>query len=295
MKSQLFRRMWFFLLSVLMFYGVLVLLVGIFQRGLIYFPARETEENLIRTASMKNLVAWRDDDGQLIGWRQRPTDPSPERTRRMLVFHGNAGQALNRTYFVKGPRGVSNRQVGWTVYLFEYPGYGSRPGRPSEKAINAAASEALELLFRESSDPVFVVGESLGSGVAARLAASYPDRISGVVLTTPFTSLADVAAVQYPYLPVRILLRDRYEVEGILNQFRGPVAFLLAGRDEIIPLRLGRRLHDGYGGPKRLWIQNDATHNTVDYSPEQTWWSEVTRFLSGTKSGDGGDGGDDGA
>src|SRR5690606_26402997 len=143
----------------------------------------------------------------------------------------------------------------WEVHVFEYPGYGAKPGSPGEKRFAVAAREAFEALGTEDERPVFLLGESLGSGVACSLAAEFPERVAGLVLVTPFTSLPDVAAHHYSFFPVRWLLRDRYENAEALQGYGGPLAVLLAGRDEIIPAALGRKLHDGYDGPKQLWVQ----------------------------------------
>ena len=268
----------FFFSCALLLYGAVGVLIGVMQRKLIYFPSRAPEAVLSENAERNGLIPWRDSEQGLIGWRTRSSSHAPERHRRMLVFHGNGGHASSRNYLADGLSGAAHESSVWDVYLFEYPGYGARGGKPSEPAFISAAGAAIEALMRESSDPVYLTGESLGTGVAARIAVNHP--ASGVLLITPFTSLADVAALQYPYLPVRLLLRDGFEVESILNGYGGPVAFLVAGRDETTPSHLGRRLYEMYQGPKQMWIQDDAMHNTVDFSPNNPWWREVSDFLS---------------
>jgi pimeloyl-ACP methyl ester carboxylesterase len=166
------------------------------QRQLIYFPEVVSERSLLESAQRMGLRAWRDSSGGLIGWRaSRRSDAE----HRVVVFHGNAGHALHRQYFAAG---FLSRDDAWEICLFEYPGYGARPGPPSESAIKSAAADALEELLREDTQPLFLVGESLGSGVATDLAARFPAQTAGVLLVTPFTSLADVARRHYGYLPV---------------------------------------------------------------------------------------------
>lgn len=259
--------------------GALVVLMGGFvmfaalQRQLIYYPEVATEASLLRIAGGIGLSDWRDSSGQLIGWYTYPADnPS----RRAVVFHGNAGHSLYRQYFAAGFLATG---MEWQVYLFEYPGYGARPGTPAESGIKSAALEAIEELLAEDPSPVFVVGESLGSGVATWLASNLPDQVAGLLLVTPFTSLADVAAGHYGWLPVRALLSDRYDSREALNHYGGPVAFLIAGNDEIVPAKLGRELHSAYRGPKWLREQAGAGHNTLDYDPTASWWREVSDFL----------------
>ncbi len=259
----------------LVYVGLLVMIAGC-QRQFIYYPSRAPERDLLDLARGVNLEPWRDSDEEIVGWRT----PAPEGTRvknAIVVFHGNAGYALHRTYFVHGFESIPDAD-SWQVYLFEYPGYGARSGHPSEETIKQAADEAVQQL-RETDLRVFLLGESLGSGVATYLAGTYPDEIAGLFLITPFTSLVDVGRHHYPIFPVRLLLRERYDNVKALEHYGGPVAFLLAGRDEVIPTPLGLRLHEAYEGPKKLIVQEDRTHNTLMYQPHAAWWREVTEFL----------------
>jgi len=254
---------------------VTLLMLSACQRQLIYFPSRAAEPELLAQAPRIGLQAWRDAGGRLIGWRSASERPG---TRRILVFHGNAGYAQHRRYFAAG---LQHLREGWDVYLFEYPGYGARPGTPAESTIKAAAREALDALPGSRIEPVYLIGESLGSGVACHLAAVRPERIGGMLLVTPFTSLPDLAAEHYPAILTRWLLSERYDCAADLRSYAGPVAFLLAGQDEIVPTRLGQQLYDGYPGPKWLRIDSRARHNTVDYAPSAAWWGEVSGFLTG--------------
>jgi pimeloyl-ACP methyl ester carboxylesterase len=251
-----------------------VVMFATLQRQLIYFPQVEPEGHLLRTASRIGLLDWRDRRGELIGWR---TAHAGKNARRLVVFHGNAGYAMHRTYYAAGFLALDS---DWEVYLFEYPGYGARPGKPSEDGIKKAAVEALESLLEADPAPVFLVGESLGSGVAAYLAARFPAQVGGMLLVTPFTSLADVAAHHYGMLPVRALLTERYDARDALGHYRGPVAFLLAGSDEIVPVDLGRQLYDDYPGPKWLRVEPGAGHNSLSFNPGDGWWREVEALLT---------------
>jgi pimeloyl-ACP methyl ester carboxylesterase len=251
--------------------GVVVMFAAL-QRQLIYYPELASEASLLEAAQRINLQGWRNSSGQLIGWRT----PAPAiSSRRVVVFHGNAGHALYRLYFAAGFLAQSS---DWQVYLFEYPGYGARPGKPSETDIKAAATDAIAELLAQDASPVYLVGESLGSGVATYLAGAFGQQIAGILLVTPFTSLTDVASEHYGFLPVRTLLSERYDSLNALEGYQGPVAFLLAGNDEIVPAALGRRLYESYGGPKWLQEEPGAGHNSLSLEPSQSWWSEVAQF-----------------
>lgn len=253
-------------------YVGLMLVLTCFQRNRIYHPTRSTEEEAMRQAASEDLQPWRDAQGEIIGWRPVHALASAD---ALLLFHGNAGCAVQRGYWTQGfaPR--------MEVYLFEYPGYGARTGRPGEKAFFAAGEAALLQLRRERPGRIFLGGESLGTGVACGLAGAHPERVSGLFLSTPFSSLVDVARSHFPFYPASWLMRDRYDNVRHLQRYRGPVAILLAGQDEVVPARLGRKLHDTYAGPKKLWEQADRSHNTLEYEAGNAWWDEVVDFLQG--------------
>lgn len=253
--------------------GVFIMLTAL-QRQLIYFPSRAEADVLAELASRLGLEAWLDSKGMAMGWK---SDSNGRARYKMLVFHGNAGFALDRNYFVEG---LQASAPPWDIFLFEYPGYGAREGMPSEATFQEAARQALRTLLANDERPVFITGESLGSGVACFLAGAFPEQVAGLLLVTPFTSLVDVAAHHYPFLPVRALLSERYDSREALSHYGGPVAFLLAGRDEVVTSELGRQLYDSYDGPKWLHVEAQAGHNTLPYHPGASWWSEVSNFLT---------------
>ncbi len=276
-KRERAKRMLLTILKivVLVYLGLLLLLM-VFQRQLIYYPHKGSEADLIQMAKLRGLLPWRDAAGALIGWKS--TSPQSKPRNRLVVFHGNAGYALDRLYFVQGFQSLQQGKL-WEIYLFEYPGYGARPGSPSEKAFVTAASAALNELRQSDSRPLYLAGESLGCAVAAQVAAKYPHDVAGLFLVTPFNNMANVAAHHYPMFPVRLVLWDRYASDQALKSYHGPVAVLLVGHDEVVPMRFGMRLYQEYAGPKRLWLQQEASHNTLDYDVAAAWWREVSDFL----------------
>ncbi len=257
-------------------YAGLVLVVAGCQRGLIYYPERAAEEAMRQRASAMGWEVWKDGEGQFSGWRhadQKGRD-------HLVIFHGNAGHALMREYWVSiFDQLGEDRFAG--VSVLEYPGYGFREGRPSEKAIFDGALRAIEPLIEsmESPDRLFLLGESLGSGVATRVAKAFPDSIDGLLLVTPFTDLAAVGRFHFPYLPVRLLLRDRYDNVKQLRDYRGPVVVVVAGQDGVVPARFGRELYEGYQGPKRLKELSEADHNTLLHFADDAFWQDTINFL----------------
>ncbi len=168
-------------------------------------------------------------------------------------MHGNAGQAADRDYVL---RRMSERD---SLYVLEYPGYGSREGRPCLESMNQAASEAYRLLrSRNAGVPVCVLGESIGSGPACALAAEKvpPDKI---LLVVPFDSLARVGSRHFPFLPVRLLLRDDWNNVEALKHYAGPVEIFGAIDDTIIPMEHAKALARQI--PRAQFIAIKGGHN----------------------------------
>lgn len=249
-----------------------VLLAWLAQRRLLYFPTTEGLAASVERARAAGLTPWRDASGAFLGWRAPPGGAAGA---RVIVLHGNAGNALDRTYLrdvLQGPGGPAVE-----VLLLEYPGYGPRAGAPSEGALVEAATSAIDLVGADL--PVLLVGESLGSAVAARAAALRPG-LAGVLLVTPLASVVAVARRHYPFLPAA-LIRDTLRADLALPRYGGRVGFIVAGRDEVVFPDLGRALFEAYPGPKRLWEAPRAQHNTLPFVPGAPPWPEVRAFLLG--------------
>jgi pimeloyl-ACP methyl ester carboxylesterase len=253
--------------------GVL-LLIWLAQRRLLYFPQRSDRGSSERRARSVGLEPWTD-GALLVGWRAR--HPAGGRGR-LVVLHGNAGDAVDRAYYVAAFASAAP-ELPLDVYLVEYPGYGARPGAPSQAALVAAAREAFALARRDGPGPLLVAGESLGSGVAALAAAEDPAAVDALLLVTPLSSVPAVARRHYPPVPA-FVHRDSYHADRALPRYGKRAAFLVAGRDEVVFADLGQALFDAYPGPKRLWLDPDATHNGLDWRPGLARWREMVEFLA---------------
>jgi pimeloyl-ACP methyl ester carboxylesterase len=274
MKSRLIRL----LQAPLLLYVAICAVVGFGQRSIIYHPVHKSEAEMIVAGKAERCEPWRDAGNTIIGWKSAKKTGEKAAPNRLLVFDGNTGCAMDRAYYLRG----FERYAGgdnWEVYLFEYPGFGARPGRISEASFVEAGEKALALLAAADSRPVFLLGESLGSGLACSLAQRQPDHVTGLFLVTPYARLGDVAAKSFAYLPVRLMLRDPWDNVAALHAYRGPLAMLIAGQDKVVTAAQGRLLYQGYEGPKHLWTDPDAGHNTIDFSAAAPWWREVSDFL----------------
>jgi len=254
-------------------YALLVVVVWFFQDQFLYFPETAAREHIAQAASQRGLVLWPSDGDNyygLVSWE--PVVPSKG---TILVWHGNAGSAIHRADYVQ-----RLRNLGFRVVLLEYPGYGARSGKPGEPSFIADALQAARQAREEFGGPLYVWGESLGCGVASAVAADSELGVQGAVMITPWDRLPDLAQSLYWYLPARWLARDRYDNLANLHSFSGPVAVLMAGRDEVIPNKHTLRLYESLGGDKRLWVFQDAGHNSWPTAPNASWWAEVAEWMS---------------
>ena len=209
------------------------------------------------------MERWRNPAGEPIGMKRlSPTQPA---TGRVLLVYGNGSFATGCARYAD----AMQKAAALDFYVLEYPGYADRPGEPTQESLFQAADEGLQLLGTNL--PLYLVGESLGTGVACYLAGTYPDKVAGVVLFAPYNSLVDVAQHHVRVLPANLILVDRFPSEDYLRNYKGPLAVLVGGKDNVIPEKFGRRLYDGYAGPKRLWEYPDANHGTVTERNAEDW------------------------
>jgi len=163
-----------------------------------YFPVRFTHEQQEEQIASLNLQPWPSaNDPQGMISRIPPIDTKGT----VLVFHGNAGAALHRIYYIE-----ALQSLGYRVIIAEYPGYGVRSGTPSEAALIKDGIVTAKLALREFKEPLFLCGESLGSGVVAGIIASHEVPVKGLLLITPFDGMAKVAQHHYWFFLARWLL-----------------------------------------------------------------------------------------
>jgi pimeloyl-ACP methyl ester carboxylesterase len=275
-RTSAVTRLWHVLRVVLLVWLGLLAFVALTQRSMIYYPARNDAASLERAANSQGFEPWESPQGETIGYRSLPTPNDPRPPLAILITHGNAGYAMHRADYAPLLRAAApDRAV--SVYVLEYPGYGARPGNPSQDAFLAAAAEALAEIPADI--PVILLGESIGTGVASATASAHPDRVAGLLLLTPFDSLANVAQHHYPLLPVRWIMRDQYPSQEWLKNYRGPIAIILAEDDTIVPAKFGQKLHDTYAGPKKLIIADQVDHNDLLHTLPPSAWQEALNFL----------------
>ncbi len=261
---------WKILLYVSIGYFMFFSIVFIFQRKLLYLP-REfqlSEERVID----EGLLYWPSSEN----FRGFISQAEPiDAKGTIIVFHGNAGTAYHRSFYAEA---LSLQNL--RVILAEYPGYGGRAGRPSEKVLVKDVLETIRLAYQEYGEPLFVWGESLGGGVVSSAVSKINIPIKGVVLFLPWDSLPNLAQTHLWYLPARWMVLDKYNNIENLQRFEENIAVILAENDEVIPVQHGKKLYDSITANKKLWLFEDARHNEMPVEAELHWWKGVIEFIS---------------
>lgn len=267
------RMLLIILITVTLGYAAVCLMIFLRQRPMLYFPSSMALSEQLAYAPGAGLEPWNDAAGMRIGWKR---EAKGDAAQRWLVLHGNAGLAVQRAYWADALERVSPGR-SLSVYILEYPGYGRRPGSPTQPNLTAAALAAFEAL-PANGKRTYLLGESLGCAVAAQVARVRSERVGGVVLVSPFNRLADVAAYHYPWLPVRWLVRDPWTSDEALRGYAGPVAIVAAEKDSVVPAKFAQRLYDGHPGRKWLHVVTGEDHNMFVF--DQAWFRDAVGFAT---------------
>lgn len=254
-------------LIVLAIYGALVGSLYLFQRSLIYHPGHAAlspaevglnHMGVLRLETSEGLVA--------VSWYGAPDEGAPV----VVYFQGNAGTIADRAHKVR-----PYLERGFGVLLVGYRGYGANEGKPSEAGLVADGRAALGFLQGEGIAPArwVLYGESIGSGVAVELAREQAvDRsapVGAVVLEAPFTSLVDMGRALYPFAPISLLLKDRFESLTKIAAIKAPLVVVHGSLDLVVPQTQGQRLFEAAEAPKTFFLVDGAGHNNLyDFGAE---------------------------
>lgn len=243
----------------------------VFQRRLLYFPSpgpvplpegpryRGIEEFHVRAADGTRLVGWY--------WPgERPID--------ILIFHGNAGHRGHRLEWLEGLR-----SLGCGLAILDYRGYGGSEGSPTERGLYLDAEAALSWLEErgERKREIVYFGESLGTAVAVELARRRPP--AALILQSGFSSAADVGQRAYPFLPVRALMKDRFDSASKIGEVSAPILCIHGARDSIAPIRFARKLYEAAREPKEWFEVAAADHNDIPWVAGEEYLARIAAFL----------------
>jgi pimeloyl-ACP methyl ester carboxylesterase len=249
-------------------YAVICVAVYLGNRRFMYFPdptrVAPAEAGLDGVDEVEIALG---DGITLVAWHA----PAREDKPTILYFHGNGANAANRA-----PRIETIRGNGFGVFYLNNRGYGGSSGSPTEENNIADAIAAYDHLtgLGVPADRIVTYGESLGSGQAVRLAAERS--VAAVVLEAPLSSTIDVARTSYFWLPLGLLITDKYNIERNIRAVTAPVLVLHGEQDRVIPVEMGRQVYRAAYEPKRIELFPKGAHlDLFAYGA----WEKVRRFL----------------
>lgn len=247
------------------------LLIYFFQERLIFFPQPLEADPLqanpgaaieavdLQTAGGVHLRGW-------LVYAAPTRTPAPI----LIYFGGNAEE-------VSWLASTAGRYAGWSLLLVNYRGYGGSEGKPGETALFADALQIYDYAARRAAGGrVALMGRSLGSGVAVYLATQRP--VAGVILVSPYDSVEAVAKAVYPFLPIGLMLRHRFDSIARAPRIVAPLLCLVASEDRVIPRPHSERLYAAWGGSKQWREIASAAHDSIADAPE--YWSVIAAFLA---------------
>jgi fermentation-respiration switch protein FrsA (DUF1100 family) len=240
-------------LVVLVLLVLLVAAAWVLQRRLIYFPDRSAPS----AAGAREVSLLTSDGLRLAAWLVGPAPGVADRRLAVLVAPGNAGNRSARLPLASALAGL-----GLTVLLVDYRGYGGNPGSPTEQGLARDVLAARAYLVEDAGIPaerLLYYGESLGAAVVTGLAARHPP--AGLVLRSPFADLPAAGREHYPFLPVRLLLRDRFPVTALIGRVTAPTLVVYGTADSIVPAAQSVAVAEAAGGPVWVVAVEGADHN----------------------------------
>lgn len=252
----------------------LCLLVYLAQERLIFFPQRLDERAALgiqQSYPRGEAFELAGEDGvRLRGWL---VDGPARRPWPLVIYFG--GNAEEVSWLVP----EFSRVPDWAALLVNYRGYGLSQGQPSETTLYRDALALYDRATRRDdidSRRVIAIGRSLGTGVATYLASQRP--VAGVVLISPYDSLVQVARAAYPFLPVDLLLRHRFDSAARAPSIHAPLLALVAARDNVIRPERSSQLVQAWGGPAHLEVLGGVDHNTIHSHSD--YWRLIGAFLA---------------
>ena len=257
-------------ICILLFIAYFLITLGlyIFQRSLLYHPVVNNYYGEKLNVKIEEVKITTVDNIELLAWYHKK---DIKKYKTILYLHGNAGSLENRIYKINQ---FNNMNINFL--LIAWRGFSGNAGKPTEQGLYQDARSAVKWLINEGAieENIVIYGESLGTGVATEIAQN--KNFAGVILESPFTSMVDAGKDKYPYLPVKLLLKDKYESDQKIKNIKSPVLIMHGKVDNIVPFHMGKKMYELANEPKFFYSQEYGDH-MVEY--DEKLLSTLKKFI----------------
>ena len=230
------------ILIIFLVYFFILIFLYFYQRNLLYHPNENNYSGDQISVDIKKVKILTSDKIELIGWYH---EKNIKNLKTLLFFHGNAGSLENRIHKLN-----HFKEMDINFLIIAWRGFSGNKGKPSEKGLYDDGQSAIKWLKNNGLDEknLILYGESLGTGVATHLAQN--KNFAGIILETPFTSMIDAAKTFYPYIPVKLLLKDKFENQKKIKNINLPILIMHGEVDQIVPFSMGKKIYEIANEPK---------------------------------------------
>ena len=256
------------LILVLVGYLLVTLVLYFFQRNLLYYPAVNNYFGEKLNVPVEKVKIKTEDDIELLSWYHNKNSKD---YKTILFLHGNAGTLENRIHKIN-----HFKDIDINFLLLSWRGFSGNNGYPSEKGIYEDARSAVRWLKNKGivEKNIIIYGESLGTGAAVEIAQN--NDFAGVILESPFTSMIDAGKTKYPFFPVRLLLKDKYESDKKIKKIKSPILIMHGEVDRIVPFWMGNKMYKLANEPKYSYFSKYDDH-MMEYNEKLL--NELKKFI----------------
>ena len=248
-------KMNFFVLILLIFiltYFFILFSTYIFQRSLLYHPTENNYSGDKISVDVEKIKIITQDNIELVSWYHKK---NLNNYKTILFLHGNAGSLENRIHKIN-----HFKDMNVNFLIIAWRGFSGNEGKPTEKGLYEDARSAVSWLESNgvSEKNIIIYGESLGTGIATEIAQN--KNFAGIILESPFTSMIDAGKDKYPYLPVKLLLKDKYESNKKIKNINSPILIMHGKVDKIVPFHMGKKMYELANEPKYYYFSEYDDH-----------------------------------
>jgi len=262
------NKIYYSLIFVLVVYLVITLSLYFFQRNLLYYPSENNYSGDRLTVPIEKVKIKTQDNIELLSWYHKK---NVNDYKTILFLHGNAGSLENRIHKIN-----HFKDMNVNFLLLAWRGFSGNNGYPTEKGIYEDARSAVRWLKNKGivEENIIIYGESLGTGVATEIAQNKD--FAGIILESPFTSMVGAAKTKYPFFPIKLLLKDKYESDKKIKNIKSPILIMHGEVDTLVPFWMGKKMYELANEPKYSYFSKYDDH-MMEYNNKLL--SELQKFI----------------